>query len=242
MATVPLRLPWGCVVRVQPCLGRSSGGGAGSGCELQRGWDPARASFPWPACGSERASSGWDELAPRARICPALCTSCRPSPSLLCLPLAPGLGRPGVGCTALPFLKGVLFSSSLSLFCPNPVQAAFLRGSSRCLSVQRGPQRTAVLWLGAGGGDVRRTLLLPAPRGRLGCGLTLSGKRCWLVLAKSRRLWGVLEPRPLLPQSIHPARSPQLLLLGFCPCSQQNSLAAVQPGSGQPAWLQPCCP
>lgn len=75
----------------------------------------------------------------QAGIRPALCTSCRPSSSPLCLPLAPGLGRPGVGCTALPFLKSVLFSSSLSLFCPNPVQAAFLRGSSRCLSVRRGP-------------------------------------------------------------------------------------------------------
>lgn len=122
LGAVPIQLPWSCIVCVQPCRGRAQ----------QEAWE-AVGTLPVPPFLSLHAVLSTPDQAPQARVRPALCTSCQPSSSLL---LAPGLE--GV-CSAFRFLKGMLYSSSLSLFCPNPVQAAFLRGSSCCLLVQRGP-------------------------------------------------------------------------------------------------------
>lgn len=72
---------------------------------------------------------GWDEQATCARIRPALYTSHWP----FFFPTMPAarLGRPLAGDTPSVSLR-VCCTPSLSLQCPSPVHAAFLRGSSCC--------------------------------------------------------------------------------------------------------------
>lgn len=120
MGTAPLRLPWSCVVCVQPCLGRSSGGGAGGGCELQRAWDPARASFPWPACGSQHACSGRDPSSPLHQL-PAFLFPAVPA-------AGSGAGKAwsGLYCPPLPQRRALLLLTFSLL--PQPRASCFPQG------------------------------------------------------------------------------------------------------------------